>query len=831
MLASLKWINEYVDIPYSTDAELQTFCDLLDLTGTGVEGKNRTGSEFEHVVVGQVISKEHHPDSDHMWVCMVDVGDKNVDDAGASVPLQIVCGAQNFEAGDKIVVAMIGAVLPGDFKIKKSKLRGVMSCGMNCSERELGLGNSHEGIMILPSNAPVGMPFDEYLERSDCVLDLEITPNRPDCMSIRGLAREFATIKQITWKDPLESDLAKLEVSNPSGYVEDEVSVEIEDGDRCPRYTACIIKGVKVGPSPEWLKTRLAALGQRSINNIVDVSNYILFLYGQPLHTFDLDWLKNGCDKAEIVVRAAGLNEELETLDGVKRKLSEDMTVISTKSAGAVALAGVMGGLNSEITDDTQNVLLETATFEAGRTSRTSRNLKLFSESSMRYERKVDDHDIDKRAAIAAALIKEVAGGEILCNKSGEFGLVDVWAKKSEILKLTFRINRFNEFIGEVIPTDFIKSTLTSLGCKVDGSGDVLDVVVPTFRPDLEREIDLYEEVLRIWGEDKITPTLPKSEKRVGQIQVQENVRRRVGRVLRACGMNETLSYSFVDPEINSIFANGDETSALSLINPLNAEQSEMRLSIISSLISSVPYNLKRGASSVSLFETGRVFESKQGKKLPKENLSVAGVMCGKRVSKSWNTEETDYDFFDAKGAVECICDEFKFKKVRFKVPDEGKYKFLFPGRIAEVFAGGTHIGWMGEIHPKTCQKLDINASVFAFELDLKQIQNASNMSKDYVEVSEFPSIEIDQNWVVDEDVTAEKMMQVITSAAGNLLTDLALIDIYRNSVTVGAGKKCMTYKLTYNSTEKTLTSDEVDKTHSRVVKKVCGAVGATERA
>lgn len=831
MLASLKWINEYVDIPYESDSDLQNFCDLLDLTGTGVEGKNRTGTEFEHVVTGQVISKEHHPDSDHMWVCMVDVGKQNVDEAGISIPLQIVCGAQNFEAGDKIVVAMIGAILPGDFKIKKSKLRGVMSCGMNCSERELGLGDSHDGIMILPKDVPVGMKFNDYLDRSDCVLDLEITPNRPDCMSIRGLAREFAAVKQKRWNDPLESDLAKLQVSKTSGYIEDEVSVEIEDGDRCPRYSACVIKGVKVGPSPSWLKDRLAALGQRSINNIVDVSNYILFLYGQPLHTFDLDWLKNGQDKAEILVRAAKPNEELVTLDGVKRKLTEDMTVISTKSAGAVALAGVMGGLNSEITDETQNVLLETATFEAGRTSRTSRNLKLFSESSMRYERKVDDHDIDKRAAVAAALIKEVAGGEILCNKSNEFGLVDVWAKKSEITKLEFRINRFNKFIGEDIPVDFIKSTLTNLGCEVDGNGDVLDVVVPTFRPDLEREIDLYEEVLRIWGEDKITPTLPRSEKRVGRIQVEEDVRRRISRVLRACGLNETLSYSFVDPEINSLFATTDDAEALSLINPLNVEQSEMRRSIISSLIASVPYNLKRGATCVSLFETGSVFESNQGRKLPKEKTSVAGVMCGKRVVKSWNSDDVYFDFFDAKGTVECICDEFKFKKVRFKVADENSYKFLFPGRIAEVYAGGACLGWVGEIHPKVCQKLDVDTSVFAFELNMKQIQKCANLAKDYMEVSDFPSIEIDQNWIVDEDVTAEKMTQVITSAAGSTLESVVLIDIYRNPVSVGAGKKCMTYKLTYRALDKTLTAEEVEKTHSKVFSKVCGAVGAQERA
>ena len=424
MKASLKWLGNYVEVP----SDLKAFCDRLDLTGTGVEGVDTVGATFDHVVTAQVVSKEKHPDSDHMWVCKVDVGSWNVDEAGSPEPLQIVCGAQNFNEGDHIVTALIGAELPGDVKIKKSKLRGQVSYGMNCSARELGLGGDHDGIMILPEDAPVGVPLAEYLGTADTVLDLEITPNRPDCLSITGLAREIGAMYQRDWKSPLAEMAAKLELDAEGAPIEDEVKITIDDDVRCPRYTARVIRGCKVGPSPDWMVERLASIGQRSINNIVDVTNYILFLLGQPLHAFDLSKLKNADGVAHIVVRAAEDGEELTTLDGEHRTLTSDMTVISTPDAGAVALAGVMGGLDTEVTDDTCDILLEAAAFEAGRTSRTSRNLGLISESSMRYERGVDDHEIELRSAAAAALIAEVSGGTVARAATNDAGIVDVLA-------------------------------------------------------------------------------------------------------------------------------------------------------------------------------------------------------------------------------------------------------------------------------------------------------------------------------------------------------------------------------------------------------------------
>ncbi|MCD8316587.1 MAG: phenylalanine--tRNA ligase subunit beta, partial [Eggerthellaceae bacterium] len=452
MLISLKWLSEYVAIP----KDLQAFCDRLDLTGTGVEGVETKGEAYENIVTGQIVEKEAHPDSDHMWVCKVNVGEKNVDEDGNPEPLQIVCGAQNFEADDHVVVALIGAELPGGVKIKKSKLRGIESCGMNCSEKELGLGSDHDGIMILPEDAPIGVDFAAYLDDTDTILDLEITPNRPDCLSMVGMAREVGAIYRNPYVNPLEEEAASMETVHEGRAIDSTVSVTIVEPKRCPRYTARIIRNVKVGPSPDWLVERLASIGQRSINNVVDVTNYILYLYGQPLHAFDLNKVKNRHGYANIIVRAADDGEVFTTLDGQERTLTSDMTVIATPELGTIALAGVMGGLDTEVTDDTTDILLEAATFEPGRTSRTSRNLGLFSESSLRYERGVDDHDINLRSAAACALMVEVAGGEIPHAMTNNDGIVDVWPLKSAMPQLMFRIKRFCNMMGAKIPKDVI---------------------------------------------------------------------------------------------------------------------------------------------------------------------------------------------------------------------------------------------------------------------------------------------------------------------------------------------------------------------------------------
>ena len=830
MKVSLKWLGEYVDVP--TDVKALT--DRMELTGIGVEGVETTGATFDHVVTAQILKKEKHPDSDHMWVCTVDVGENNLGEDGKPEPLQIVCGAQNFNEGDHIVTALVGAVLPGDVKIKKSKLRGVVSMGMNCSSRELGLGADHDGIMILPADAPVGMPFAEYVGLTDTVLDLEVTPNRPDELSIMGLAREMGAVYRTDWTDPTDELAAKLSLDMSSEPVDAAVTVTIEEPKRCPRYTARVIRGCKVGPSSDWMVERLASIGQRSINNIVDVTNYVLFLLGQPLHAFDLATLTGADGKANVVVRAAKDGEVLTTLDGEKRTLTSDMTVISTPDRGAVALAGVMGGLETEVTEGTTDILLEAATFEAGRTSRTSRNLGLISESSLRYERGVDDHGIEERSAAAAALIAEVAGGTVSRAAGNDAGIVDVWPLASEEPHLTFRIGRFQRMMGADIPADFVRESLTRLGCRVtDGSAEgELAVVAPTFRPDLPREIDLYEEVLRLWGMDRIPATLPGGRGRFGTRSHMEHVLDTINRTLCASGLNETMTYSFAEPtELERLRMPLEGLGqAVELLNPMNAEQSVMRQSIIPGLLRSVAHNQARGVKNIELYEQGMVFFAHEGKKQPKERRKLAGVMAGAFDEAGWNVNPPAFDFFDGKGVIENLARELCIPKLRFKALSAQEAPHLQPGRGAEVLSGGSTLGWVGELHPLAVAAYEAQAPVVAFEFDVEALAKATRPARDYVDVPQFPAVSIDVAFVVDESVTNERLEQCIASAGGKLLEGSRLFDVYRSDERLGAGKKSMAYALTYRAADRTLTSEEVEKAHERLVKKVCKATGAEVR-
>ena len=817
MKLSTKWLSEYVNVHVG----LKEFCDWLDLTGTGVEGVEETGATYDKVVVGQILKKEAHPDSDHMWVCQVSVGDANLDKDGNPEPLQIVCGAQNFNEGDKIPVAMVGAEF-GDFKIKKSKLRGVTSFGMNCSERELGLGSNHEGIMILPEDAPVGTPFAEYMGLSDKVIDLEITPNRPDCLSIEGLAREVGAMyrEKVTYPP---DDL----VEDPEDATADHVDVTIEDPERCPRYTARIIKDVKIGPSPDWLVERIASCGARSINNVVDITNYVLFLLGQPLHSFDFDKVKSPDGKAHIIVRSAADGAKFTTLDGEERELTSDMTVIATPER-EVALAGVMGGLDSEVTDETTTILLEAATFSPGHTSRTSRNLGLISESSMRYERKVDDRRIERNADFAAALIAELAGGTV-CS-----GLVDEWPLQSQPAELKFRVPRFCEMMGADIAPSEIVDILTRLGCEVSvGRHKSFNVVAPTFRPDLEREIDLYEEVLRLYGMDKIPSTLPGGRERIARVSETEHIVARLHRTMSACGLNETQTYAFADPkELAKLGMDEREDlgEAVELINPINADQSVMRQSIIPGLLDSVAYNQSHGVANIQLYEVGNVFLGTAGKALPRERQRIAGVLVGQMAAKAWNSDPQPFDFFDGKGVLEAVIRELALPKVRFKALEADEAPWLQPGRAAQLNAAGANIGWVGEIHPLSANAFEVTGPVVAFELDVEALVKDARPARDFVDVPEFPPVTMDVAFVVDEAVTHEMLVQRMKSAGGKLLDSVELFDVYRDAERLGAGKKSMAYKLEYRAADRTLTSQEVDKAHEKLVKKVCGATGAEIR-
>ena len=811
MKVSYDWLSSMVELP-EDPAELAT---EFIRTGTEVESIDTVGEAFDHIVTAKVLSKEPHPDSDHMWVTMVDVGTANVDAEGNAQPLQIVCGAQNFNEGDHIVTAMIGAELPGDIKIKKSKLRGVVSMGMNCSARELGLSADHAGIMILPKDAPVGMPFAQYLGTSDTVLDCEITPNRADCLSMIGIAREPA-IKA-------ESGAATA----------DTVSVELVDEGLCDRYVARVVRNVEVGPSPEWLVQRLNACGIRTHNNVVDITNYVMMLTGQPLHAFDLAAFEERDGKRTVSVRAAREGEVFRTLDDVERTLSAGMGLIATGEAGAtpVALAGVMGGMDSEVTDATVDVLVESACFNAGRTSHTSRDLALISDASIRFERQVDETGCRDVADIACALIEELAGGAVAP------GCVDVYPAPKTVEAIDLRYARVLDLCGAPIEADYIERVLVRLGCAVEKAGEgreaVFRVTPPTFRPDLPREIDLVEEVLRLWGMGRVEATIPAAKNHIGGLTREQQLTRKVGRVLRACGLNETMNFSFAAPGDLERIKMGTENLGcpVRIMNPLVAEQTEMRRSLIPGLLQAVEYNISHSTANVQLYEIGTLFLGRENASAPKERESVAGVLSGSMGDVTWIRKPMPLRFFDGKGVVEELLAQLRIPKVRFRAAEGEAYAFLQPGRCAEVLSGGTVLGWVGEIHPDARDVYGIDLPVVAFELNLDALIKGAGAQEAYREFSQFPSVEHDLAIVVDESCCCEDLMRRITSAGGKLLVDVRLFDVYRDPVRVGVGKKSMAFALTYRSDDHTLTSEEVEKAHQKIVTKVCKALNAEVRS
>ena len=820
MKVSLNWLRDLIDVPETPEELSREYIR----TGTEVEAIDTVGEAFEHVVTARVVSKEPHPDSDHMWVTMVDVGRFNLGEDGEPAPLQIVCGAQNFEAGDHIVTALVGAKLPGGIKIKKSKLRGVVSWGMNCSARELGLSGDHSGIMILPEDAPVGVPFAEYHNTADAVLDCEITPNRPDCLSMMGMAVETSAI----FDRDTHIELPQIKHEDTSVSVDDLVDVRVDDSALCSRYTARVVRGVKIGPSPAWLAERVAAAGMRPINNVVDVTNYVMMLTGQPLHTFDLGKLTERDGRRHVVVRAAHEGEQIVTLDNVERTLSANMCVITDDGNRPVCLAGVMGSLDSEIDETTHDVLLEAACFDSSHISRTSRNLSLISEASIRYERQVDRTRCPEVSRIAAALFEECCGATVVS------GAIDVYPVPVEPATIVLRPARACAIAGADIPAAFMATRLTRLGCTVAEQADgTLAVTVPTNRPDLEREIDLIEEVVRLWGMDSVPATIPAAKNHIGGLTHDQRLVREVGQILRACGLNETLSYAFAAPDDLTRCGMVDEGRGVpvKIMRPLVAEQSEMRRTLLPGLLTSVAYNEAHGSENVHLYEIGTLFHGRENASLPKERQSVAGVLSGAWGNITWNQKYAPLRFFDGKGIVEELLAQLRVEKVRFRPAEGAGFGFLQPGRGAEVLSGGTVLGWIGEIHPEVRDAFDIALPVVAFELDLDKLLTCAHDQGAYAGFSTYPSVDVDLAIVVDESVTYETLVQRLTSAGGKLLRDVRLFDVYRDEERVGADKKSMAFALTYRADDHTLTSDEVERVHGKLVTKVCRAVGGEVRS
>ncbi len=806
MRVSLKWLNELVPVRLGV-AEL---VDRLDMTGTVVEAVQVIGQALEDVVVGQIIAKERHPEADKLWVTKVEVG--------GSEPLTIVCGAQNFEAGDKVPVALVGATLPNGMTIKRAKLRGVASEGMNCSPAELGLGTDHGGIMILPADAPVGTPFAEYHGLADTVLDLEITPNRPDCLSMAGIAREIGAVT---------GEIAAVPSSHPEeggARTADRVTVHIDEPELCPRYTARLIRNVKIGRSPDWLAEKIIAAGARPISNVVDITNYVMFELGQPLHAFDADLLATDeSGKLAIGVRRARAGETLVTLDRQKRGLTAD-TLLITDPSGPVALAGVMGGESTEVNEATVNILLESACFQPASISLTSRALGLVSEASMRFERGVDRSACDAAADRAAQLMADLAGGEIAP------GIVDAYPLPFESHTITLRLERLWAVLGATPSAAEAERILTSLGCSVRLEGTTsLSVEAPSFRPDLEREIDLVEEVVRVWGIHRVPATLPRGRGRIGALTAEQRWRQRIGSTLRAVGLNETMTYAFADPcDLSRLgWRMAEDELQVELINPMSSEQSLLRRTLLPGLLRSVSYNQRRGSANVHLYELGRVFWTAPGRKQPKERQVLGAVLAGAWHDPAWNDAPTELDFFDGKGAIGAVLDELGIERWRVRV---GEQTWLQPGRRADVLLGGEVVGWLGEVHPRVLAAFDAGGPVTALELDVRMLTRAAREVKPYREIPRFPAVSLDLAIVVSEDVSAERLEQALVSAGGKLLESVRLFDVYRGKG-VAEGKKSVAFTLTYRVPDRTLTAEEVQPIHDRLVRKVLGVVGGELRA
>ena len=805
MRVSLKWLSELCDLP----PDIEALAQRLDMTGTKVEAIERIGEALSGVVVGRILTKEHHPESDHLWVTTVDVG--------VGEPLQIVCGAQNFEAGDRVPVALVGATLPNGVTIKKAKLRGVRSEGMNCSAAELGLGSDGAGLLILPPDAPVGVPFATYRGLADTVFELEVTPNRPDCLSMAGVAREVAAVLGVE---------ARLPASSPkeSGRAADSTaSVSIQDAELGIRYCARVVRGVSVGPSPDWLAERVSASGARPINNVVDISNYVMFELGQPLHAFDARTLATLPDgRVGISVRLAETGEKLVTLDGVARDLAPDTLVVADPS-GAVALAGVMGGAATEVSDTTVDVLLEAACFKPASVGRTSRRLGLISEASIRFERGVDPTGCVAALDRAAQLLSEVAGGEVAP------GIVDVYPRPVAPVSIALRTARANSLLGTSLDAEAAAAPLRLLGLDVMGGPEEFTVTVPTFRPDLEREADLIEEILRLYGMDRVPSSLPAGRGRIGGLGLLQRRRETAAAALRAAGLCEATTWSFCESEdaVRLGWTFGPGERPVRLLNPMSEDQSLLRFSILPGLLRAVANNQRKGVLDVQLYEIGPVWWTAEGRKLPKERTALAGVLSGCWDRPAWNDTPPPLGFFDAKGVIETLAAALGVGRLRLAPAD---LPWLQPGRGAEVLVAGDVIGWIGEVHPLASGSYECAGTVTAFELQSTPLLKAAREARGFTELPRYPGVKVDLALVVPQDVTAERVEREVRQAGGRTLAEVRLFDVYEGEG-MGAGRKSLAFSLLYREEDRTLTDQEVAQTHERLVRKVSAAVGGEARS
>ena len=789
----MSWLNDYMDI----DVSPKEYSDRLTMSGSKVEGYESMGEMVQNVVAGKVLTCEDHPDSDHLHVCTVDAGTGEV--------LQIVCGAPNVKAGIIVPVALVGAVLPGG-KIKKGKLRGVESNGMLCSHDELGitedmLGYEPEyGILILPDDTEIGKDIKDVFGMNETVVEFEITSNRPDCFSIIGLARETAATFGKKFAIP------EVKFSENNENIADTISVEVQDKDKCKRYCARMVKNVKIGPSPSWMQQRLTACGVRPINNIVDITNYVLLEYGQPMHAFDLRDLEDN----KIVVRRAADGEVIKTLDEQDRTLTANDLVIADGKR-AVAIAGVMGGFNSEVKDDTTTVIFESATFDGASVRLTAQRVGLRTEASSRYEKGLDYNNTVPAVERACQLVEQLGCGENVG------GMIDVMGNVTDMKTLPFRPDKINAFLGTDIPTEQMVKYFDALEIKTDLEN--MTVTPPSFRPDLEGEADIAEEVARFYGYDKIPVTLLSGEATCGKKTDRQKTQDSINEILTAQGMYEIYTYTFTSPSVFdklNIPADSNLRNTVKISNPLGEDTSVMRTTTIASMLDILARNYNYRNASAKLFEIGKVFIPTEEGKLPDEPQKISMGLYGGNV-----------DFYDIKGICEGLFDSLNVKNVKYEAVTDNPT--FHPGRCAKISAGGKTLGVIGEIHPAISRKYGIETPVYVGELDFENVFLNIKTDIKFKELPKYPAVTRDIAMLVDKTVPVADIEAVIRKASGKTLESIQLFDVYEGAQ-IPEGKKSVAYSAVYRAADRSLTGEEVQKVFDKVVKSLEHQIGAQLR-
>ncbi len=802
MKISVKWLGEYVALPSS----VEELARKLTAVGLEIEGMERPAEALRGVVVGHIQESVQHPNADKLSVTKID--------AGGPAPLQVVCGAKNYKVGDKVPLATVGTKLPNGMEIKQAALRGVESSGMLCSAKELALSEESSGLLILPPESKPGAPVAEALGLDDVVLEVNVTPNRPDALSHLGVAREVGVATGASFRPP------EPKVPEAGGVVAEKINVRIEDPERCPRYAARVIENVTLKPSPQWLQDRLKACGVRAINNVVDVTNYVNLEYGQPLHAFDLEKLAG----REIVVRRAKPGEKIRTLDDKERTLDADDLAICDRDRPQ-AMAGVMGGADSEVSEGTKHLVLESANFQPSSVRRTSKRHALHSEASHRFERGADVDAVVPALDRAAQLIAELAGGTVVA------GRVDVFPGQKPPRRVALRYGRVERFLGTPVPEAECRRILEALGFRAveEGEGQTT-FEVPRARVDVEREEDLLEEIARVYGYDNIPARLPRGIAELAPEPPQSEAERRLRQALSGAGLSEVVNYSFV--ALRSLEVLGGKEAPVALINPLSAEQSVMRTSLLSGLLENLSRNVRHQVERVALYETGRAYfrdpKGGQGQHpAAREVPRVAGLVWGLRAGRAWTQKDARMDFYDAKGAVEAVLHALHVEEARF-VPAEAPA--WHPRACAQVLlADGTALGYVGEVHPRVTKALDLPQGVFAFELDTEPLYAGARLVPSYRSVARYPAVLRDLAVVVPVELRNDEVRRVILEVGGTLVEDALIFDVYTGKP-IPEGKKNLAYAIRYRSAERTLTDAEVAQAHQRIISEVNQRLGGALR-